>query len=140
MVKRIKLFAKVLLPIGVLVVVAGLIVAADDSVSPQAAVSTYDTDKDGTVDLNEAQAGAGAVFDKLDADKDGTLDENELQGRLTRTQFREADPDNDKTLTKDEYLVFVAKAFRTANPDGDSTIDTKEFQTTAGRALLRLMQ
>jgi Ca2+-binding EF-hand superfamily protein len=138
--KRIALFAKLLLPFGALVVVAGLIVAQDGAVSPQTAVSAYDTDRDGTVDLNEAQAGAGAVFDKLDGDKDGTLDENELQGRLTRPQFRDADPDNDRTLTRDEYMVFVAKAFKSANPDGDSTLDAKEFQTQAGRMLLRLLQ
>ena len=76
----------------------------------------------------------------MDVDKDGTLDEKELQGRVSKTQFREADPDNDNTLTKNEYMVFVAKAFRTANRDSDSTLDAKELQTAAGRALLRLMQ
>jgi hypothetical protein len=137
--KRITLFANVLLPIGTLVVAAGLVGAQDGGPSPDAAMATYDTDKDGTIDENEAKVAAGALFDKLDVDKDGTLDEKELQGRLTHAQFREADPDNDKTLTKDEYLAFVVKAFRTANRDGDGTLDTRELQTSAGRVFLRLL-
>jgi hypothetical protein len=73
-------------------------------------------------------------------DKDGTLDEKEIQGRLTSTQFREADPDHDNTLTRDEYLVFVRKAFRAATPDSDGTIDARELQTRPGRAFLVLLQ
>ena len=141
MFKPIKVFANVLLPLGALVVSAGPVGAqAEDPPSPQAAIATYDTDKDGTIDENEAKAAAGTAFDKWDMDKDGTLDEKELQGHLTRAQFREADTDNDGTVSKDEYMVFVAKVFRTANRDGDATVDAGELQTAAGRTLLRLMQ
>jgi Ca2+-binding EF-hand superfamily protein len=140
MFKTIKLFVSVLLPFGALVVTAGLIGAQDDPPSPQAALAAYDTDKDGTIDENEAKAAAGAVFDKLDVDKDGTLDEKELQGRLTSMQFREADPDHDNTLTKDEYVVFVAKAFRRANRDTDGTLDARELQAPAGRAFLLILR
>src|SRR6516165_5076139 len=113
-----------LLAFGALVVTSRTIRAqADPPPSPQEALAAYDNDKDGTIDENEAKAAAGALFDKLDVDKDGTLDEKELGARLTKAQFREADPDNDKTLTKDEYLVFVVKAFRTANRDNDGTLD-----------------
>jgi hypothetical protein len=143
MFKTITLFANVLLPFGALVVTAGWVGAQADPPgrSPEAsALSTYDTDKDGTIDQNEANVAAGNVFDKLDMDKDGTLDEKELQGRLTRRQFGEADPDNDKTLTRAEYLAFVTKTFKTADPDNDGTLDARELQTTTGRALLRLMQ
>jgi hypothetical protein len=138
--QRITLFAKVLLPCAAIVVAAGLIGAQDVSLTPQAAISAYDTDKDGTIDENEAKVAAGALFDKLDADKDGTLDEKEIGPRLTRAQFREADPDNDKTLTRDEYLVFVTKAFRAANRDNDGTLDARELQSPAGRAFLVLLQ
>jgi Ca2+-binding EF-hand superfamily protein len=138
--KTITLFAHVLLPLGALVITAGLVGAQDPVLSPQSALAAYDTDKDGTIDQNEAKVAANGVFDKLDADKDGTLDEKELQGRLTRPQFREADPDNDRTLTRDEYTVFVVKAFRTADPDNDGTLDARELQTANGRILLRLLQ
>jgi hypothetical protein len=138
--KTIALFAGALLPFGALVVTSGLVGAQTDPPAPNAAIAAIDTDKDGTIDENEAKAAAGTLFDKLDADKDGALDEKELQGHMTKRQFAEADPDNDKTLTRDEYLVFVTKAFRAANRDGDSTIDANELGTPAGRALLLLMR
>jgi Ca2+-binding EF-hand superfamily protein len=137
--KKLALFAGVLLPVGALVVTLRPAGAQADPVSPQAAITEYDTDKDGTIDENEAKAAGGALFDKLDVDKDGTLDEKELQGHVTRTQFREADPDNDKTVSKDEYIVFVTKAFRAANRDSDSTVDARELGTPAGRAFLLLL-
>ena len=141
MFKTITLFASVLLPLGALVAAAGLVGAQDDPPpSPQAAISAYDTDKDGTIDENEAKAAAGATFDKMDVDKDGTLDEKELQGRLTKTQFQEADPDHDNTLTRDEYVAFVVKAFRRANRDTDGTLDARELQTSGGRAVLLLLR
>src|SRR5260370_7945624 len=67
-------------------------------------VASFDTDHDGTVDLAEAKKAASDLFDKLDAARDGTLDINELQGRLRRKDFATADPDNAKTLTKDDSL------------------------------------
>jgi Ca2+-binding EF-hand superfamily protein len=103
-------------------------------------VALFDTDNDGTVDLAEAKKAAGALFDKFDKDKDGTLDIKELQGRLSRKDFAAADPDNDKTLTKDEYLAVVAQRFKAADPDNDGTVSAAEFQTDAGRALVRLLK
>ena len=72
-------------------------------------------------------------------DKDGTLDRKELHGRISEDDWKIADPDNDKTISKDEYLAFVEVAFKRANPDNDGTIDAKELKTPAGRALLRLL-
>jgi EF hand len=66
------------------VVLAALVGGA----APALAASTtgtdarFDTDNDGTVDLNEAKKAASALFDKLDTDKDGILDSKELNGRL----------------------------------------------------------
>ena len=135
------LFAGVLLAVVTLVVTSRPVGAqADPPPSPEAAIAACDTDKDGTIDENEAKVAAGTVFDKLDADKDGTVDEKELQGRLTHTQFREADPDNDKTLTKNEYLVAVRKALRAADRDNDNSVDANELQTPAGRVMILLMQ
>ena len=121
-------------------ITVGLVVAQDPVLTPQAALSAYDTDKDGTIDQNEVNTAAGAAFDKMDVDKDGTLDEKELHGHLTPAQFHEADPDNDKTLTKPEYLVFVTKVFKKADPDNDGTVDARELRTPSGRALILLMQ
>jgi Ca2+-binding EF-hand superfamily protein len=103
------------------------------------ALQTLDQDKDGTVDLNEAKTAAGALFDSLDVDHDGTLDRKELGDRISPADWKIADPDNDKTISKDEYLAFVEVAFKRANPDNDTTIDAKELRTPAGHALLRLL-
>jgi hypothetical protein len=138
--KPITLLAGVLLVFGALVVTSRPVGAQAEPMSAQAALTAYDTDKDGTMDENEAKAAAGALFDKLDADKDGTLDEKELQGHMTKRQFAEADPDNDKTLTRDEYLMFVTKAFKVANRDNDGTLDARELQSPAGRTFLLLLR
>jgi len=106
------------------------------SVSPAA---RFDTDHDGTVDLAEAKKAASDLFDRLDIDKDGTLDLEELKGRLSRNAFNAADPDKDKTLTKDEYLALIEQWFKAADRDHDGTVDAAEFRTPAGRALLRLL-
>ena len=92
------------------------------------------------MDLAEAKAAASALFDKLDVDHDGTLDHKELKDRISAEDWKIADPDNDKTITKEGYLAFVEVAFKRANPDNDGTIEAKEIKTPAGRALLRLLK
>jgi len=113
--------------------------AAPTLAAPTSAVALFDTDHDGTVDLNEAKEAASALFDKLDTDRDGTLDFKELGGRLTEDQFKAADPDKDGTLSKDEYLGVVEKQFKAADPDNDGTVSAAEFETPAGRSLSKLL-
>ena len=107
--------------------------------SKSGTVVPFDTDNDGTVDLDEAKKAASALFDKLDTDKDGTLDLKELHGRLTQKEFTAADPDNDGTLTKDEFLAVVEKRFKAADPDSDGTVSAAELKTAAGRSLSKLL-
>jgi EF hand domain-containing protein len=102
-------------------------------------IRMLDTDNDGTVDLDEANKAASAVFDRLDRDHDGTLDRRELAGRMSAREFAAADPDQDGTLTKDEYLAVVAQRFSAADPNHDGTLDARELATRAGQALLRLL-
>jgi Ca2+-binding EF-hand superfamily protein len=104
------------------------------------AVRMFDTDNDGTIDLEEAKKAASAAFDRLDRDHDGTLDRRELAGRLSAKELAAADPDHDKTLTKDEYLAVVEQRFNAANLDHDGTLDARELATPAGAALLRLLR
>jgi Ca2+-binding EF-hand superfamily protein len=113
------------------------------ALSPAIAASVFsgiDTNNDGTIDLNEAKAAASKVFDKLDADHDGTLSRAELRGRVPEKDWAIADPDNDKTLTREDYLNYVEFAFKRADTNGDGTIDAKEARTHAGRVLLRLLR
>jgi Ca2+-binding EF-hand superfamily protein len=105
-----------------------------------AAIRMFNKDKDATLDMPEIGRAASALFGKLDRDHDGTLDRGELAGRLTRRQFRAADPDHDGTLTRKEYLAAVQRRFGAANPDKDGTLDARELNTSAGRALLKLLR
>ena len=105
-----------------------------------AAMTAFDPDKDGTMDLAEAQKAAGTVFDKIEHDADKTVDAKEAEGRLTKKELEAADQDNDGTLTKDEYLALVAKRFSAADPDKEGKIDCKELSTPEGEALLKLIK
>src|SRR5712672_1242929 len=108
--------------------------------SPANPIKMFDTDSDGTLDVAEVKKAASALFAKLDRDHDGTLDKHELAGRLSPKEFAAADPDHDGTLTAVEYLAVVEQRFNAANPDKDGTLDAKELNTSAGRALLRLLR
>ena len=115
------------------------------ALSPAFAATTLrgiDIDKDGTIDLNEAKAAASSVFDKLDVDHDGTLSRAELRGRVLSQDWAVADPDNDKTMTKDEYLNYVEVVFKRADTDSDGTVDAKggAHAMRAAVTLLRLLR
>lgn len=101
-------------------------------------VPIFDTDNDGTVDLNEINKSAEALFGRLETDNDGTLDRKEIGGRVSRKAFAAADPDNDGTLAKDEFLAMIAGVFKDADGDNDGTLDEKEFRSKKGRTLLRV--
>ena len=125
------------LAIATLSVASLPVLAGSRRVNP---IQMFDTDNDGTLDLAEVKKAASALFAKLDRDHDGTLDKRELAGRLSAKELAAADPDHDGTLTADEYLAVVAQRFNAANPDKDGTLDAKELNTSAGRALLRLLR
>ncbi len=120
---------------------AALLLLASSSVSlasPEA-LKALDPDKDGTIDLAEAQAGATKVFGSLDPDKPGKLDAKELDGRLDAGALKAADPDNDGTLDPEEYAAVVAAKFKAADPDNDGTIDENELPSSEGLELLKLI-
>jgi hypothetical protein len=103
-------------------------------------LQALDSDHDGTIDLNEIRAAAGAAFDRLDRDHDGTLSGRELKGRLSSRELAAADGDHDGTLTKEEYAAAVDKRFQAANSDGDDTLDAGELRSRSGKALQRLLK
>jgi hypothetical protein len=102
-------------------------------------LSKIDTDHDGSVSLTEAKAAATAKFDALDTDKEGTLDVNELTGILSPNAVKKADKDKDQTLDKAEFLALVEKMFKAADQDHDETLDPTELSTDQGRALVSLL-
>jgi hypothetical protein len=126
--------------VGLLCLSAAEADAKPRGAAPDRALKAVDTDADGTIDLREAQAAGSALFDRLDGDKDGTLTIRELQGRLSRSDFKGADPDSDGTLTRQEFLVVLESRFKAADPDQDGTLDRSELATPAGATLLRLLK
>jgi hypothetical protein len=126
--------------VGLLCLSATGVDAKPRGAAPDRALKAVDSDADGTIDLREAQAAGSALFDRLDGDKDGSLTIRELQGRLSRSDFKSADPDNDRTLTRQEFLTILASRFKAADPDKDGTLDQSELTTPAGAALLRLLK
>jgi hypothetical protein len=111
-----------------------------NAAEPSAAVvAKYDKDSDKTLDWAEVQAAASARFDKLNKDADGTLDSKEVKGIIGKATFKAADPDNDGTLSKSEYLDLVKKLFKRADTDNDGTLDAKELQSRAGHSLKLLI-
>jgi Ca2+-binding EF-hand superfamily protein len=82
---------------------------------------------------------AAAKFDKVNKDADGTLDAKEVKGLIGTKEFKAADPDNDRTLTKEEYLSLVDRLFKQADVNKEGTLSAKEMRSRAGRALKRLI-
>lgn len=103
-------------------------------------VEGIDTDKDGTIDINEAKAAAGAEFDKLDKDHEGTLDRKELGRRVSKKDWPAADSDKEGTIDKNEYMALVESRFKAADADNDGTVSVKELGTPPGKSLNKLLK
>jgi Ca2+-binding EF-hand superfamily protein len=73
-------------------------------------------------------------------DNDKTLDRQEVGSRMSRKQFSAADPDNDATLTRDEYVALVEKLFKNADADNEGTLDARELRSNSGKALSKLIR
>jgi Ca2+-binding EF-hand superfamily protein len=104
-----------------------------------AALKALDPDNDGTIDMQEAEAGAKKVWESINDDDDDTLEADELQGMLDEKGLDMADPDDDDTLDWAEYKALVEKKFKAANPDDDGTVDLKELESPAGQELMTLI-
>jgi Ca2+-binding EF-hand superfamily protein len=109
-------------------------------------MKTVDTDKNGTINLNEAKSAAAAVIVKIDVDHNGILDQKELGERYTTLQTMLPSPNpfmfwkSKATVTKEDYLSLVETRFKAADPDKDGTLDAKELATESGQELLKLVQ
>jgi hypothetical protein len=97
----------------------------------------WDTDRDGTLSLDEVKKAAIARFNALDRNHTGTLNRWKTGATVTAQQLRRADTDKDGTLDKNEYLALVEKLFRAADKDHDGTLDRRELNSRAGSFLLR---
>ncbi len=91
--------------------------------------------------MAEVERAAAAKFDSLEVDNDSTLDKKEMSStKVDDKTFKKADPDNDGTLTKEEFLTIVKARFKAADADNDGTVSVAELKTKAGQSLLRLLK
>lgn len=102
-------------------------------------IKTWDSGKNGTLDLNEVKMAASARFKAFDADKDGKLTRQDVNAILTDADFDKANPDNDTTLEENEYLVLVQQHFTAADANKDGAVDAKEL-SSEGQAVMEFLQ
>jgi Ca2+-binding EF-hand superfamily protein len=98
----------------------------------------YDTDRDGTLSLDEIKKAAVERFKALDRKHKGHLTRSQLGGLLTFQQFRKADKDKSRTIDQQEFLTTVEALFQKADVDHDGTLDKKELGAAPGKTLRRL--
>ena len=115
-------------------------IAHAEGAKPSPALAALDTDKDGTLSMDEAKAAADQKFDALDPNHDATLSAKETKGVVSKKVFGMADPDSDGTLDKTEWEALVTKRFQAADKDHDGTLDAKELASPKGKGLLKLLQ
>ncbi len=119
----------------------GLVVPARAADSVADKMKAWDPDKDGTLDMAEANKAAEARFDSLEKDNDGTLDKKEISAaKVDKKTFKKVDPDNDGTISKEEFLSIVKTRFEAADADHDGTVSAAELKTKAGKALVKLLK
>jgi Ca2+-binding EF-hand superfamily protein len=105
-----------------------------------ALLQQWDTDRDGTLSLEELKKASDARFDVLDKDHEGTLDKKELRGIVSAKEITKVDGDKDGTVDKAEYQALAVDRFNAADPDHDGTLDKKELLSRAGKSLRRMLQ
>jgi EF-hand domain pair len=95
------------------------------------AFTKADTDKNGTVSLQEAKKFGitTKMFEKANPDKDGSLNKKEFAAAVSY-QFTAADPDKDGTLDWKEAQkagIKNKRVFDASDPDRDGTLDLAEY-------------
>lgn len=80
--------------------------------------TSADTNNDGKVTLQEAQAKARARFDAMDKNKNGVLSKDELEGRGQRMLHADANKDGQVTVAESQAQVQTWFQKLDANKDG----------------------
>lgn len=107
----------------------------------QQAFKAADKDNDGSLDRNEAKVFPRVAknFDQIDTDKSGTVTLDEIYASMKKVaqnmqaKFQAADKDKDGTLDRNEAKVFprVAKNFDQIDADKDGTVSQDEIRAYA---------
>ena len=106
----------------------------------KAFVQKYDRGTKGLLDLKAILNAAIVKFGQLDTEHNGRLKVQQLAYALSPEDFKRANADGDETIGADEWFDIVRQHFYAANPDNDGSLSIDEFETPAGKRLLKLLQ
>jgi EF hand len=109
-------------------------------ISTSAFIDQWDTDHDGTLDIDEFSNAAMARFDSLDHGHTGNLKRSQLRGIISYVEFRRFDTNKNGLLDKHEYRVMLKKLFSTADKDHNGTLDKKELHRFVGISRFRFFE
>jgi len=102
-----------------------------------------DVNKDGTVAREEFIAARADHFAKLDRNSDGYIDSNDVPKRLAARRKQQGggdfmagqfDADDDKKVSKEEFINGPTLAFDRADTDKNNVLDAKELATAKAAA------
>jgi hypothetical protein len=89
---------------------------------------------------NQVVTAALKHFDSMDKARTNKLTGWDLSAHMTASELKQADPDNDGTIDKSEYLVETIKRFDAADTDHDGSLSPSKWQTPAGQNLLKMLR
>jgi Ca2+-binding EF-hand superfamily protein len=134
--------------LAALVVTPAALLAAEPPMD-RGAIKAWDTNGDGVLSRDEAQAAADArvaqLFERLDANKDGLITSDETQQARTERQaaarahmderFKAADTNGDGLLSKEEAqkgMPMLGRRFDALDTNKDGAIARDELENAGG--------
>ena len=135
-IRRGKILARLFALVFAMVFLAGVTVATTASaVSNEhpidkqlgALLVKLDSNKDGRLSREEAQAVADGLFQQRDISKNGSLEKSEYRGWLQKRLNKIAPNPDDSTITRKDFNEMLTKKYNSADRDGDKKISQIEF-------------
>ena len=102
-------------------------------------MSNLDTDKDGSVTMDEAHASASKKFDKLDPKHTGKVSKARIPA-ITRAMDEMKVTDKNLEIDKTQYMAGVDAAFKEADKDNEGKLTPDELKSPAGKKFLNMVE
>ena len=103
---------------------------------PGGGIAALDTNGDGALTREEANAGRMTMFARIDADSSGGLSSEEIdaavaqapgRGAMMGAMLRAADADGDGVVSSEEFLAAPSPMFDRLDANGDDVLDADEL-------------